>query len=74
MAKNLVSENVVYEPTVRLKHRSNKKLDKGRMIVVSCVQGHVFEVKAATFFDKKRKGSKKIHACAICGNTLYVEE
>jgi hypothetical protein len=75
MAKNLINESVVFEPAVkRTKHRSKKTLDMSRLIVVSCSNGHTVSVKAATFFDKSRKGNKKIHNCKLCGKKLYVEE
>mgnify|MGYP000952834589 CR=1 FL=1 len=73
-----MGKNIIFEPTVELvlkehnpKHLRSKKQDPYRNIQVSCKNGHTKVVKAALFFDKRKKDNKKLHFCKTCGERLY---
>lgn len=75
-----MSKNILYEPTVELvvkehnpKHLRKKKADPFRNVQVTCKNGHSKIVKAALFFDKKKRDNKKLHICQ-CGERFYLEE
>ena len=75
-----MSKNVLYEPTIEIvfkepepKHLRKKKSDPFRKVQVTCKNGHSKIIKAALFFDKAKKGNKKLHFCQ-CGERFYLEE